>query len=198
MRTAHHLFRHILIASLSLFAACTTVLGVEDVDLAPTDAGPTVTCSVAADFDLVTSNPATTVLSRRSSDDGPSLLILLNTETKPDALSVMLYDNMGGHGVLNKPGTYLLGPADSKLETCGICAGIYADYDRDTNMFSQTFMALAQGSLILTTADASGLAGRLQGLKFRRVDISGNVTREISDGCTVTIDDVRFDVTYSQ
>lgn len=185
-------------AAIALATACTAVIGVEDVELAPPDGPPAATCSVNKEFELVVSNPSTSVLSRRSSDGGPSLLFLLNTDAKPDALSALLYDNMGGHGVLNAPGTYLLSAADAKLETCGICLFVDADYDRSAGTSSQTFMALGQGTLTLTTATTTRMVGRLGGLKFRHVDISGSVTREIADGCTVAIDDVRFDMSYSQ
>lgn len=198
MRASPSLCRLGAVASSALTAACTSLIGVEDVELAPPDAAPPARCDVHPEFDLVVSNPATTVLSRRSSDGGPSLLFLLNTDPKPDALSVLLYDNMGGHGVLNAPGTYSLTAADAKLETCGICVFVYGDYDRASSTFSQTFMALGQGSLKLTKADSAGLTGQLQGLKLRHVDVSGSTTKEVADGCAVAVDDVRFDLSYSQ
>ncbi len=195
MRSAHALLRRGLAALLPLATACNAIVGVEDVSLGQPDAG--VSCTVHPDFDLVVSNPATTKLDRHS-NGGPSLLFLLNTDAKPDALSLMLYDNMGGHGAFVAGQTYPITAGDSRLETCGICLGIYTDFDRSTNTFSETFMALAQGSLTLTTSDSTRLAGQLQGLKLRHVDLSGSTTRDLDDGCLVAIDDVRFDMTYSQ
>lgn len=155
-------------------------------------------CGVNPDFGLVTSNPATTILSHRMNDGGPNMLFLLNTDARPDALSLDLYNNMGGHGVLNAPGSYALGAADARLETCGLCIAIYTDFDSSTKMFSGAYLALGQGTLTLTKADATGLAGRLQGLKLRHVDLSSNTTKETGDGCSVTVEDVRFDMPYSQ
>ncbi len=188
------LLRGGVLAAISLAAACNSIIGVDDVSLVPPDAAPL--CNVNSNFGLVVSNPSTTDLYRRTSDGGPSLLFLLNTDTKPDVLDVSLYDNMGGHGILNKVGSYTLTAGDAKLETCGICVGVYVDFDRDTSMFSQSYLALAQGSLVLTTVDSTRMAGRLQGLKFRHVNNSGGSTKDINDGCFVTIDDVQFDMTY--
>lgn len=196
---------------LALFAiplsACSSVIGIEDVELGNgsggsgggndggVDAPPSGNCNVASTFNLISSNPTTSSIRRRA-DGGSSLLFLLNTDPKPDSLSILLYSNMGGHGNLEVPGTYPINAADSKLETCGICALVNTDFDSAASTFRETFMAEAQGSLTISTASPTRLAGRIRSLKFRRVDNSSGVTREIADPCSVTITDVIFDMTY--
>jgi len=197
----HALGRAGMLAVATLTVACNALVGDSgDFQLAPPDAGidaPKVDCKVNPDFGIVASNAVTARLSHRTSDGGPSLLFLLNADAKPDALSVLLYDNMGGHGVLNAKGTFSLGATDAKLETCGICAEVLVDFDRTAATVAATYLATAQGTLTLTKADATGLTGRMQSLKLRHVEISGNVTHEVADGCAVTIGDVEFDLPYS-
>jgi hypothetical protein len=193
--------RGLMLIGATLVAGCNAVVGVEEVSLSPPDAGAAMgsaSCGVAAEFGLVVSNPATSRLDHRMADGGPSLLFLLNTDTRPDALGVLLYDNMGGHDKLIAPGTYSLTAADSRVETCGICLGIFVDFDRATTTFAQTYQARGQGTLTVTKADAQQLAGRIQGLTFRHVDTTGSTTREIDDGCTVRVADVQFDLSYAQ
>jgi hypothetical protein len=187
-------------AALASLAACTSVLGVADVALAPPDAAvdAAIACNVAPHF---TNLPATTPASLIHFQDGtltvPSLLLLLNTETKPDRLLIRLYDNMGQHGVLNARGDYQLTAADAALETCGLCAFIQVDYDTTAHTTAQTYWALGQGSLHLSKADATGLAGSISGLKFRHVEMTGGATRDASDGCATTIDAASFDLAYT-
>lgn len=132
-----------------------------------------------------------------TSSGAPSMIILLNADTKPDALGMVLYDNLGGHGVLNARGTYALTAIDTKSEDCGLCVGIYVDFDSSANKFAENYWALAQGTLTLTKSDTTGLTGRLQGIKVRHVEIANRVTPESVDGCTSTIDDVEFDLPYN-
>ncbi|HET7502038.1 MAG TPA: hypothetical protein VFK02_13570 [Kofleriaceae bacterium] len=181
-----------LVALTGFTAACNTIVGVEEVSLRD--------CGVNGNFPLVASNPTTSVLTHSMVNglNVPSLLILLSNDDKPDSLFLQLYDNMGAHGVVNAQGTYSLTASDAKLETCGICASINTDYDLNTDDFSQTFFAVGQGTLELTFADSTRLAGRLQDLEFRHVDLSGDTTVDIKDGCVVTVEDVEFDVMYSQ
>lgn len=188
--------------ALALTSACNTLIGMEDVELADEEPPPPPppTCNVAERFGLIASNPETTSLIHRggTSTGGASLLFLLNTDARPDSFVMQLYDNMGGHGVLNAVGNYTVTAADAKLETCGICLLVNTDFDSSgAGSFRETFMAQAQGTLSLTTATTTRLAGRIQRLKLRRVDNSGGVTREVADPCSVTIDDVVFDMPYS-
>ncbi len=185
-----------MLALTSLGGGCNALIGIEELELEPPVDAPAATCNVAARFGLISSNPSTSTLTRRSSDNGPTLTFLLNTDSKPDVLSLPLYANMGGHGVLEAPGTYALTTGDAKLETCGICALVYTDYDRTTSRFLETFMARAEGTFTVTAATSTRLAGRIQRLRFRRVDLSGGATRELDDPCSVIIDDVVFDMTY--
>lgn len=192
-----------LLATFWATAACNLILGIDgDPELAPDAAQPDAPpdappCQVDQRFALITSNPLTSILIRRSSDGGPSMLFKLNNDTLNDALSLLIYDNMGGHGIINTPGSYTVTAADSKLETCGICLVIGVDYDSVAKKYAQTFMAEARGSLVLTKADATGLTGRMRQLKFRRVDNSSGVTKEVADACSVTVDDVVFDLPYT-
>ncbi|HWU90318.1 MAG TPA: hypothetical protein VN253_23800 [Kofleriaceae bacterium] len=194
MRSIRTLLRRVITIALPLAVGCNAIIGMDGVSLETPDAG--AICDVNSSFGLVNSNPATSIL-RHTASGAVSLLLLLNTDAKPDSLGMLLYNNMGGHGILNAPGSYLINTADSRTETCGICLGVYADFNSSTSMFSQTYMAKGQGTLTLTTADNTKMVGRLQGLKFRRVDISGATTQEINDGCMVTIDDVHFDLPYA-
>lgn len=196
-----------LLSLVTLTSACSSVIGIEDVELGNgsggggggndggVDAPPSGNCNVAPSFGLISSNPSTSSIRRRA-DGGSSLLFLLNTDPKPDSLSILLYSNMGGHGNLEVPGTYPINASDAKLETCGICALVNTDFDSTTSTFRETFMAEARGSLTIVSASATRLSGRIGSLKFRRVDNSSGVTREISDPCTVTINDVYFDMMY--
>lgn len=185
-------------------AACNALLGVEDVELetpeppgeTPVDPPPPPPCNVASNFGLISSNPTTSVIRRRS-DGGSTLTFLLNADAKPDSVSVMLYANSGGHGVIETSNSsHPLYPSDTKFESCGICAFVNTDFDRNASTFAETFMAQAQGTLNITTATSTRLAGSLRGLKFRHVDISNGSTTEVPDHCTVTIDNVVFDMTY--
>lgn len=193
MRCFHLAIRGAALAALVGFiVACNAIVGVEDVSLRA--------CGVNENFPLVTSNPTTTLLTHSmvNSQSVPSLFILLSNDAKPDALFLQLYNNMGQHGVVNAPGTYSLTASDAKFEACGICAEIDTDFDSTAKKFSQTFLALGQGTLRLTFADSTRLAGSMHDLEFRHVDTSSNSTVDVNDGCVVTVEDVEFDMTYSQ
>lgn len=193
MRVSQWMLRGGLVA---LTAACNTILGIDDV----TPESPGIDaqrCDVMPDFTLVAATPSTSVLSHHMTGGGASLLFLLNNDPKPDALALDLYDSMGGHGVVNAVGSYTLTASDAALASCGICIGIYADFDSDTKTFSQTYFAAAQGTLKLDMFDATGIARSLKNLKLRQVDLSGGSMRDIVGGCTVTIEDAEFTAKWS-
>lgn len=167
-------------------AACNAVLGISDLDSG--------SCDVAASFTLVAGNPTTTVLDHHMSG-GTSLLFLLNQDAMPDAISLDLYDDMGGHGVVNAVGSYALTSGDAAFASCGICVALYADFDASSKTFSQTYFAVTQGTLVLDMFDTTGIRGSLHGLQFRQVDQSTG--RDVANGCTVTIDDVEFAAQWS-
>jgi hypothetical protein len=98
--------------------------------------------------------------------------------------------------VLTAPGTYSLKTSDQILASCGICLFVYGDFDAATSKFAQRFMPVAQGTLRITRADAAGLAGQLQGLRFREVTTEGT-PQDVPGGCTVEVRDVRFDLAYT-
>lgn len=198
VRVLHTLARTAPLALALLAApACTSLIGVEEVELAEEPPPPPPpNCNVASRIPLVSSNPSTSVISRRPPPaNNLSMVILLNTDPKPDSLGVLIYNNMGNHGVIEAPGTYSITAADSKLETCGICVLVNTDYDNVAKKFLETFMAEPQGSLVITTATSTRIAGHFSDLKLRRVDTTGGSTREVSDPCSVAIDDVYFDMT---
>lgn len=181
---------------------CTSLLGVEDVELVAPDAGiepdasiNNAVCDVDPRISLVTSNPATTVLSRNNSG-GASMALFLNTDTKFDSFGLSLYDNMGNHGALNAPGTYALTAADTDIATCGICVTVFANYDSATKMPSQIYFAEAAGSLTLIDADATRFHGRLQNLQLRHVNKVGSNYVSANDSCRIALPDVEFDMTY--
>lgn len=201
MRVSQLTFRCGLAALIALATACNPILGVanvvpEAVDAA-VDTPPPPRCDVAADFTLVAATPSTSALRHHMTGGGASLLFLLNNDPKPDALAMDLYDSMGGHGVVNAVGSYNLSTSDAVLASCGICVGIYTDFDSNGNTFSQTYFAAAQGTLKLTMFDATGISGSLKGLKLRQVDLSGGGTRDIPGACTVTIQDAEFTAKWS-
>jgi hypothetical protein len=173
--------------------ACNSILGVTDVELGAPDAPP-AQCDVIPHFASVSSVTSATNLIHGSRGN-PSLLFVLNSDPKPDSLTLQLYDDMGGHGKVNTPGEYKFTSQDTKVETCGLCVFINTDFDAAASSFSQTYLALAQGSLMLDTADATRLTGSMLGLKLRHVTTSGSTT-DAGDGCEVTIDRVVFDVAY--
>jgi hypothetical protein len=184
----------------TLTAACNAILGVNDVTEEPTagaDAGADAhPCDVASDFALIMAPPSPSSLSHHMADGGASLAFLLNNDTKPDGLVMELYDNMGGHGVVNAVGSYTLTTADARLDTCAICVFIFTDFDSSTSTFSQVYFAAAQGTLKLTMFDAIGITGSLEGLKLRQVNLSGGMF-DVVDGCSVTIEDAEFTATWS-
>lgn len=188
------------LAALALLTmACNSIIGVEDVSALSPDAGPipaSGSCDVASDFSRVVSSPSTSLLSHTNSGS-PGLLLLLNTDPKPDSLFMALFDGKGGHAALSAPGTYSLTASDARIETCGICLEVDTDFDSSASSFSQTFWADPQGSLTISRADSTGLAGRIQGLRFRHVNIASGASTDIDDGCSVTIEDVEFDLSYS-
>jgi hypothetical protein len=196
MRVSHSTVRGFLAALVALTTACNPILGVNDVVPEPVDATIDMPlsprCDIAPDFTLVAATPSISALSHHMTGGGASLLFLLNNDLKPDALAMDLYDSIGGHGVVNAVGSYTLNTSDATLASCAICVGIYTNFDSGTKTFSQTYFAAAQGTLKLTTFDATGISGSLKGLKFRQVDLSGGAMRDIAGGCTVTIEDAEF------
>jgi hypothetical protein len=201
MRASRFMLRCGLAALVTLTAACNAILGVNDVTEEPaagTDAGAGAhPCDVASDFALIMAPPSVLLLSHHTADDGTSLAILLNNDTKPDGIVMELYDNMGGHGVVNAVGSYTLTTADAWLGTCAICISIFTDFDSSTSTFSQTYFAAAQGTLKLSRFDATGITGSLEGLKLRQVDLSGDSMFDVVNGCSVTIEDAEFTATWS-
>ncbi len=194
MRASQWILRGVFTALVVLTAACNTILGINDITRESIDAQR---CDVMPDFTLVAATPSTSALSHHMTGGGASLLFLLNNDSKPDALAMDLYDSIGGHGVVNAVGSYTLTALDAALASCGICVGIYTDFDSGTKTFSQTYFAAAQGTLKLDTFDATGIVGSLRGLKLREVDLSGGSMRDIAGGCTVTIEDAEFTAKWS-
>jgi hypothetical protein len=198
MRISQWMLRGCIVPLAALTAACNAMLGIDDVTpesvmTTRPDAGiDAQRCDIMSNFTLIAATPSTSVLNHHMTGGGASLLFLLNNDPKPDALAMDLYDSMGGHGVVNAVGSYTLTVSDTALASCGICVGVYTDFDSSTKTFSQAYFAAAQGTLKLDMFDATGISGSFKGLKLRQVDFSGDNMREIAGGCTVTIADAEF------
>jgi hypothetical protein len=181
-------------ATLSLCAACNSLIGVDDVSAIPPDAPAQASappCDVAPSISLVASNPKTSTLTR--TNGSPNASIVITTAPLLNGFGFFLTDNQGGHGALDAVGTYPLLAGDAILDTCGICAFVLADVNNADSTQTQTYFAHAQGTLKLTKADATGLTGEFTNLVLRHVD--GSV--DDPDGCVTQIDEVLFDLPYA-
>jgi len=180
----------VLVAVTVPTSACNAVLGVEDVAL---------DCHVNSDFPLITSDtaPARLVHFTDGNYTGPELHLRLETAGDVEMV-IALYDNFPPHGVVNAPGTYQLARADATTTDCGICVAIYSDFATPAGMESWAYPAFGQGSMTLTVANNSRLAGSLHDLKLRHVIASDTADDvELHDGCSISVEDVEFDVQYS-
>jgi len=191
MRTSRAVLRGGLAALVALTAACNAILGINDVTEEPAPG-----CDLTPDLALITATPSISLLSHLMTGGGVGLGFPLDDDTMRDVLVMALYDNMGGHGVVNAVGSYTLTTADAWLGTCAICIAVATDFDPTTKMFSQNYFA-AQGTLQIDMLDATGIAGSLKGLKLRQVDLSGDSMSDVVDGCSVTIEDAEFTATWS-
>jgi hypothetical protein len=196
MRVCPAPFDHVLlrggvvVAVAALIGACNAVLGVEDVAL---------DCHVNSDYPLVSSSAmqATLVQFTDGDFDGPELRVQLETAADVEMV-VRLYDDFPPHGVVNAPGTYQLVMSDAAYKTCGICVAIYSDFPTPTGTESWTYRAFGQGSMTLTVANNARLSGSLHDLKLRHVMPNENpIDVDLDDGCSVSVEDVEFDVPYS-
>jgi hypothetical protein len=181
-------------------AGCSSVLGVADVVLEP-DAGVAVStpppdadrsaCKLDGRFSQITMTDLT-----RDTDGSPNIFVQLNDA---DVLLIRLHDNKGGHNTLQTFGTYQLSSSDAKLETCGICILAGADYNATSQSFAQDYVPRMQGQLQITTATTTQLIGSMQALVLRHVnlDTTTHTTADASDGCTTTVDEIDFNLTYS-
>jgi len=183
-----------LVTALGFTAACNSVLGVADVTLAP-DAPDRSGCKLDERYPLITLSSSTADLTR-DTDGSPSIFTALGNA---DALLISLHDNKGGHGMLQAPGIYQLTSADSKLETCGFCVLAGADYSATTKSFAQDYVASTHGQLQITTATTTQLIGSIQDLVLRhvRLDTAMNTTTPVEDGCTTTMSEIDFNLSYS-
>jgi len=93
--------------------------------------------------------------------------------------------------------TYLLTMDDAQYASCSICVYISSDSSMATGLEEQSFWALGEGSLMLKVADSTRVAGSMQKIRLRQVTSSLHDFTEVNNGCTVTIDDVEFDMAYS-
>lgn len=180
----------VLVAVAALTSACNAVLGVEDVAL---------DCHVHPDFPLINSSNASAELLHFTdgSYTGPELHLKFDTPGDVEMV-ISLYDNRPPHGVLNAPGTYQLVIADASTHACGICVATYSDFPAAAGTESWTYQAFGQGTMTLTMADSIRLSGSLHDLKFRHVMDSDNADDvELNDGCSISVEDVEFDVPYS-
>lgn len=180
---------------LAASAGCNGLLGITDVEQLPDtpDAGG---CGIVSSIAQVSDATTGGSVSHTSTGNVPLLLVLLDSDAMPDALDMMLFNNMGGHATY-PPGRYTLLPADARFDTCGLCIRIHTDFNASTGTFSQTYLATAQGYVDLASNDATGMSGAMHDLELRHVNVSSTgVTTDVNDGCTVRIGTVTFSQRY--
>lgn len=203
-----------LVAALLCVSACNSMLGVSDVELAidagstrsPASDAPLTTpdaapgrsaCKLAAHYQRIALDSSTPSANLTRNDDGsPSMFV----EPSPaDGLLITLHDNKGGHGPLDTFGSFQLTASDTKVATCGICLLFGAEFNQNTGSISQYYVPRMVGQLQIATASATQLIGSMQDLEFRHVnlDTSAGTTTDNSDHCTVNVDEIDFNLTYS-
>jgi len=199
MQSAHSIIRGGSIVAIScLVLACNSVVGIGGVALdpdakasqAPVPDADRSACKLDARYPRITMTTLT-----RAADGSPEIFFAFDQ----NALLISLHNNKGQHLTLETFGTYQLTAADSKLETCGICALAGADFNTATNSFAQDYVASMRGQLQITTATTTQLIGSMQDLELRHVylDTTMNTTTDANDGCTVAINEIDFNLAYS-
>jgi hypothetical protein len=191
-----------LLAGTLGLAACNSLLGVGDVELASdassstvSDAGPDRSaCKLAARYPRIALDSSSASLTRNDNGN-PSMFV----EPSPaDGLLITLRNNKGGHGTLEAFGSFQLTAADTDVALCGICVLFGAEFDQDTGSISQYYVPRMKGQLQVSTASATQLIGSMQDLELRHVNLDTNsgTTTDNSDHCTVIVDRIDFNLTY--
>ncbi|MEM9488212.1 MAG: hypothetical protein AAGC55_03650 [Myxococcota bacterium] len=126
------------------------------------------------------------------------LLVDLNSDQRPDALLLELYQVNGGvfaDGIM--PGTYEIAGAELQYSDCSVCPRIFTDLDRTVTPAAPTDEGyLATGGTVQLDSISPNLSGSLSGVTFEHVDVDATtfVSSPHPDGCISAIDSLEFEV----
>jgi len=112
-------------------------------------------------------------------------------EAAPDFLVLELYDDYGpfaGGDVL--PGTYEIGAEDAAVDSCGICAYVYADVDEGTGAAQELYLAQS-GTVVIEQVEPE-IVGSISGATFAEVDPAEEAL--VAGGCDTALEDVAYTV----
>ncbi len=112
-------------------------------------------------------------------------------EAAPDFLVLELYDDYGpfaGGDVV--PGTYEIGEEDAAIDSCGLCAYVYADVDEGTGTAQELYLAQS-GTVVIEQVEPE-LVGSITGATFAEIDPVEETL--VADGCATALDDVAYTV----
>ena len=165
------------------------------------DAPADATCLLSKTLGAVT--PTQQEAHSRKSDtmmtapDNFYLFADLNQDAMPDMLLVDLWKGYGAFtsGLPTGPMTVQLSGGESSYETCGACITVQTDYTM-SGPTGDPYMATA-GTLNLTSANATSIAGTLSNVTFTHVTVDpmSGVTTPSADGCSATLSSVSFSAT---
>lgn len=158
------------------------------------DSAP-VNCKVNQSYGAVT--PTTQEAHSAMDDQGGTnywVFLDINADAMPDIMLVDLYPGFGAFadGIPATGATVQLTGEDASFETCGACVSIQPDYT-DNGPADDQYIAVG-GTLNLTSATATSLAGNLSNVTFQHVNVdqSSLATTPHPDGCMATLDSVAF------
>lgn len=121
----------------------------------------------------------------------------LNQDQMPDILLVDLWKGYGAfqNGFPTSAMTVQLTGEESSYETCGACITVQTDYTM-SGATGDPYIATA-GTLNLTSANATSIAGSLSNVTFTHVTVDqmSGVTMPHADGCSGTLTSVSFQAT---
>jgi len=151
-------------------------------DAAPTPDADTLTrCLILADYGALGTKTGTP-----NTISANSLTIVLDPGPPVDDLFLHLTAGKGAFaGGTLMTGTFTIGGADARLDTCGLCTSIAADVDPAQG--PAKFYFADSGTVTLTATDK--LAGSAQNLHFVEIDGSG---APVTGGCVSTIASITF------
>lgn len=198
MMATYQCLRLALAGAVIAVAGCNSVLGVRDVELALDASGVAPTPDAARSNCKLDARLPQVTMTQAYFDSGgvPNLWVALSAT---DAMSIALRNNHGDHSSLQMFGVYQLTADDSMLGTCGICVLVSTGFDPMTNTFEQEYVASMHGELQISSATSMQLAGRMQDIVVRHVNIDTSKGTQIDapDDCTTTIDEIDFNLPYT-
>ncbi len=155
-----------------------------------------VDCKASSAYGTVT--PTTQDAYSGEFDGDPNLWIFLdlNTDPTPDILLVDLYSGYGAfeNGFPTAGASIQLTGDEVHPASCGACVSIQVDYTE--NGPADDYYLADGGTLNLTSATPTSLAGNLSNVTFKHMNIddSGLATPH-PDGCTATLTSLAFSAT---